>query len=280
MGAPRAVPQLSLFFVGYGLMKPTLVIDAGTCNTAILFARPDQDIRQWARSVFPAGNPVLDAGLFLEQNGLPQPETTLICSMGEHPVPSAYDSARILRWQKELRHVSGRPEENLRQDLSEWEVQPLLEEVIQTFGNGFAADSAAAAVMAVLSIPSLRDRSWQEGVTVVYAGHSHVQVFMVYQDKVWGLYEHHADIPLPLFQEHLKEMRLNWLPDEQVKRSGGHGCICGELPAEAEGFRPTYVLGPARERFAACGRLVSSCGDARFDRCFGLLEALQWKEKA
>ena len=261
-------------------MKPTLVIDAGTAHTAVLFVRPDVDVQQWTRAVFPAGSPVQDADLFLAQNGLPRPEMTLICSMGEHPAPSPHDAARILRWQKELRQASGSPEKNLRQDLSGWEVQLLLEEVTRAFGKALAADSAAAAVMAALSIPSLRDRSWQEGVTVVYAGHSHVQVFMVYQDKLWGLYEHHAGIPLPLFQEHLKEIRLNWLPDEQVQRSGGHGCLCGELPAEAEGFSPTYILGPARERFAECGRLTSACGDARFDRCFGMLEAMKWKEKA
>ena len=99
-------------------------------------------------------------------------------------------------------------------------------------------------------------------------------------EKILGLYENHAGLSREDLLLDLKEFRLNWLPDEKVRAAGGHGCICGDFPAEAEGFRPTWILGPCREELKGAGRLASPCGDARFERCFGLLHGLARRKGA
>ncbi len=261
-------------------MKPILVIDAGSRNTAILLALPNQKVKEWPSAVFPAENPIQNAHMFLKEGSLPFPATTLICSMGSHATGSAASSRRMQRWKDELQRSQRYPERMLQEHLPRCELESLLEETAQTFGPALAADSAVADVLAALGIPALQERCWQEGVAIIHAGHEHVHVFLVYRERLWGLYEHHADIPLPLFRDHLHALRLNWLPDEEVQGSGGHGCICGDLPAEAEGFHPTYIFGPESGHFAEFGRIIHPCADARFARCFGLLEALKRKEAA
>ena len=151
---------------------------------------------------------------------------------------------------------------------------PCFSRAKEAFGPSLGTDSGMAAALAALSITPLRERSWSEGVTAIWAGHRHVQAFMIYQEKVLGLYEQHSDIAQEELLKDLDEMRLNWLPDEQVRARGGHGCVCGDFPAEAEGFRPTWILGPLREKMKGCGRLASVCGDDRFDRISGLLYGL------
>lgn len=256
-------------------MKTTLALDVGSRATALLLALPDFESSLWPRAVFSAERPLQAAVRFLEERQFPAPELTLLCSMGKHPSPSPADPLRMKRWKDKLHTPGLLPEHILHESLPGWEVEPLLEETTRTFGAVLAADSAAATFMAALTLRTVRDRCWQEGITLIYAGESHVQMFMVYKERVWGLYEHHACVPLEIFQRQLQEMRLNWLPTEEVQASGGHGCLCGELPAEAEGFRPTYIFGPCRERFAPCGRLVFPCKDDAFTRCVGLLEALK-----
>lgn len=261
-------------------MKTTLVLDAGSGTTTLLLALPDSEPSEWPKTIVPAGHPVRDAATFLCDGGFPQPELALVCGMGIHPAASPADALRMRRWKAEL-HGSGLcPEFVLRNTLPGWEVQALLEKTASVFPLTLAADSAAAAFMAGLSLRTVRERCQQEGVTLIYAGHSHVQVFMVYRERLLGLYEQHSSVALETFHRHVEEMRLNWLPDEEVRASGGHGCICGELPAEAEGFRPTFVFGPDSTRFAECGRLVKTCQDEAFARCFGLLEALKRRDAA
>lgn len=141
------------------------------------------------------------------------------------------------------------------------------------FGNALGVDSGVAGVLAALGITPLQDRCWQEGVTIIWAGYSHIQVFLVYQGKIMGMYEQHTGLPQEVLLNDLSQLRLNWLPDEQVRSCGGHGCVCGDLPAEAEGFRPTWILGPRRADFKAADDLqpfaativstdVSACSSA------------------
>ncbi len=261
-------------------MKTILSIDAGSRTTALLLALPDTKPTEWPRGVFSAGNPLRDASRFLIEGKFPSPTLTLLCSMGNHPEPSPADSLRMKRWEDEIRSSGFLPERLLRESLPNWEVELLLEEASRTFGTTLCADSAAAACMAALSLRAVRDRCWHEGITLVYAGFSHVQVFMVYRDRLWGLYEDHSMLPPQRLQRYLSQMRLNWLLSTEVQANGGHGCICGDLPADGEGFRPTYIFGPAGERFAMCGRIIHPCKNSAYIRCFGLIEALKRRNVA
>ena len=262
---------------------PTLLMDNGSRHTALLMALPDTPPENWPKALLSAQAPVEQALGFLKEQKLPMPCRTALCTMGAFAGAEEQESLRAERirlWKEALERTGGRPDLLLKDAAACPDGASLLNEAQKAFGTAFVSHSGAAAVLAALSVSALRDRSWREGITIVWAGHSHVQAFMVYQEKISGLYEQHADLSREALLADLAELRLNWLPDEQVRARGGHGCICGNLPEEAEGFRPTWILGPARARFEGCGRLLSPCGNDDFERCFGLLSGLTDGERS
>ncbi|WP_294447862.1 DUF1786 family protein [uncultured Mailhella sp.] len=275
--------MLDTITAGFEPSCPTLLLDNGSLSTAAVLALPGTDFSRWPKTGLSPDSPVEEARNFLKSSGLPAPELTLISGMrADNPEKDRTErcSARIRRWKDLLIKTEGRPEYFLQQKMPGWEIEPLLEQAEATFGPTLGTDSGMASVLAALSMEPLRQRSWSEGITVIWAGHRHVQAFMIYQERLLGLYEQHSDISREELLKDLDEMRLNWLPDEQVRARGGHGCICGAFPAEAEGFRPTWILGPCRETLKGCGRLSSVCGDDRFDRSVGLLYGLSLRKSS
>ena len=275
--------MLDTIAAGFEPSCPTLLLDNGSRSTAAVLALPGTDFSRWPRTGLSPDSPVDEARDFLERSKLPAPGLTLISGMRDNSSEEnrvERRAARILRWKKFLHDTEGRPECLLQQKLHGWEVDPLIEQAKATFGPVLGTDGGMASVLAALSMEPLRQRSWSEGITVIWAGHQHIQAFMIYQERLLGLYEQHSDISREELLKDLDEMRLNWLPDEQVRARGGHGCICGDFPAEAEGFRPTWILGPRREMLNGCGRLASVCGDDRFDRAVGLLYGLSLRKSS
>lgn len=265
------------------LARTVLAVDAGSRGVSVLLALSDRDSSLWPRAVLSRENLIDGLYAFLNNAGMPDIGQVVLCGMGCHDIKeeSAQERAsRMERWREELRQSGGDPLACIHDDMEGWEVQVLLEELKQEFGNVLAMDSGIAAIFAALSIDALRDRSWNEGVTIVYAGHSHTQAFMVFREKILGLYEQHAGLDKEQLLNDLKEVRLNWLPDEQVRAAGGHGCICGDFPPEAEGFRPTWILGPRRFDLEGCGRMASPCGLDAFERCYGMVYGLTRRETA
>lgn len=256
---------------------PVLVLDCGMDSAVLLLALPGREAEVWPCRVAPAATDseaVEAARVLLAENGVERPSLTLVCGMGHHneeEKSSEGRAARIARWREGLRSSGGSPEACLHEAMPGWEVSPLLDAVKSAFGPALAADSGTASVFSALAMESLRDRCWNEGVTVVFADETHTQAFVLFREKMLGLYENHSGLSRDALLADLREFRLNWLPDEQVRAAGGHGCICGDFPAEAEGFRPTWIFGPRREELKGAGRMASLCGDARFERCFGML---------
>ena len=95
---------------------------------------------------------------------------------------------------------------------------------------------------------------------------------LVYQGKVRGIYEHHTGMrDLEQLLEDLKQLRLSWLPSEEVQASGGHGTAFGPFCEEAGGYAPTFILGPRRAMLQGQGRFLAPHGDMMLAGCFGLL---------
>ena len=153
--------------------------------------------------------------------------------------------------------------------------------MIQERSNGPVADADAAVLLGALSMQELSERSWREGITVLNADDRHTVAFLVYQGRVWGVYEQHTQLlTTELLQRNLEEFRLGWLPDEVVRNAGGHGCALLELPPEAEGFRPTFVFGPRGAAFPGIGkRLQPGDGAASIGIC-GLLYGIRLRQGA
>lgn len=149
----------------------------------------------------------------------------------------------------------------------------------RAIGGGPVADTGAAAVLGALSMPEVAARSHREGIMVVNVGNSHTIAFLVFRERVVGVYEHHTGMHDTQSLLHdLHELRMCWLPDEQVRNTGGHGCVFApDIAPEAEGFRPTFILGPRRALLQGHGQFIAPHGDMMLAGCHGLLHGLAAK---
>ena len=180
---------------------------------------------------------------------------------------------RFRLWKRLLHHSKGNPVEWLYAEApGECTRLATLQHAI---GGGPVADTGTVAVLGALAAPEVAERSDREGVLVVNAGNSHTAAFLVFQRRVLGVYEHHTGMRSAVeLANDLNEFRLGWLPDEQVRATGGHGCVFDDLPPEAEGFRPAFILGPRRELLRGCGAFIAPYGDMMLAGCHGLLHGI------
>lgn len=205
--------------------------------------------------------------------GLPQPVLVLAAAQdhGYHPNASNRE-CRFQYWRAVLEHgdparlISRKPDPMFTRLLS----------LQSAIGNGYVADTASAALLGALSAPEIAARAQRQGVLIVNVGNSHVAAFLLFQGRIFGVYEHHTGMhTTDSLLDDLREFRLGWLPDEQVRAKGGHGAaFSAAIPPEAEGFKPAYILGPQRELLAGHGQFIAPAGDMMLAGCFGLLHGL------
>ncbi len=114
--------------------------------------------------------------------------------------------------------------------------------------GGFpVADTGGAAIMGALFDPEVEALSQEKGICIVNVGNSHTVAFLVFREKVYGIYEHHTSILNGArLWEDLDRFKRGEISNEEVFEAGGHGCrwICP--PLGAGDFSPTFVIGPRR----------------------------------
>ena len=204
----------------------------------------------------------------LRLSGLPQPHMVLAAAQDQGSQPEDHGDARMKDWHAVL---ADNP------DPARWiyaEAPASLPRLraLQEKTGGPVADTTTAAVLGALCDPAVLERSFREGITIVNAGNEHTLAALVYRGRVCALYEHHADRrELAHLLEDLRQLRLRWLPSEEVHASGGHGTAFGERCEAGGSFAPTFLLGPRRELLAGHGRDIAPHGDMPHAGCFGLL---------
>lgn len=252
LAASRALSDDSTRVVGMGV---TL---SETCPaTAVAVSLADYEAGFWRALLSAAGLP------------LPSLVVAAVQDHGVHP-DIGNRGGRFQLWKRLLAESQGAP--------SRWlfEAPPAsftrLDTLRQATG-GPVADTGTAAVLAALVAPEVRDRAMRQGVTVVNMGNSHILAFLLFRDRVYGVYEQHTGLrDITGLLHDLREFKLGWLPDEVVREQGGHGSVfTGDLPPEAEGFAPTFILGPQREQLAGHGQCFAPHGDMMLAGCHGLL---------
>jgi uncharacterized protein (DUF1786 family) len=218
---------------------------------------------------------------FLAAASLPQPEMILACAQdhGLHPGRSSREG-RFKLWERFLRQADGRPEALVY-------VTPPIEltrlAVLQdSIGGGPVADSAAAAVLGMLTDPVIKARSNETGVMLVNIGNSHTLAALVFRQRIHGIYEHHTGMQSPEeVWTDLERFRRGSLTNSEVFDGGGHGCLTLPLPPQAGIFPYTSVIGPKRALLSGFDvDFPSPGGDMMLTACFGLVHWLRARRKS
>ncbi len=213
---------------------------------------------------------------FLAAAGLPEPELVMACAQdhGLHPGKSSREG-RFKLWERFLREADGRP------DALVYETPPAeltrLATLQQSMGGGPVADSAAAAILGLLTDPDVKTKSNETGLMLVNVGNSHTVAALVHKGRIHGIYEHHTGmLPAEDVWNDLERFRRGDLANAEVFDKGGHGCLTLQLPEQAGIFPYTSVIGPKRAMLAGFDvEFPSPGGDMMLTACFGLVHWLQ-----
>ncbi|MFP4213329.1 MAG: DUF1786 domain-containing protein [Desulfohalobiaceae bacterium] len=216
---------------------------------------------------------------FLTLAGLNYPDLILAAAQdhGFHP-DSSNRRGRFRLWKDLLESTQGRMQDLLFDSVPE--PMTRLQEIQSAAGNCLVTDTGSAAVLGALFVPEVRELSRSKGVCVLNLGNSHAIAFLIYQDQVLAVYEHHTGMlePKGLLQD-MEKFTQGRLSEEEVFQAGGHGCYTRpELYSLQADFQAMFVLGPRRDmlrdqpvRFPAPG------GDMMLAGCYGLLEGYKHK---
>ena len=214
----------------------------------------------------------------LDAAGLAWPDRIVAAAQdhGFHPGgPGSNRRGRFRFWERLLLESHGKPED-LVFATPPSEMTRLID-LQASIGGGFVADTGAAAVLGALFEEDIRALAQTRGIRVVNVGNGHTVAFLLFQDRILSVYEHHTGLlEAPALWDQLERFRQKTLGFEEVFDSGGHGCLCLDLPAEAGDFSPTYVLGPQRHLLAPYAvNFPAPGGDMMLAGCFGLLHGLR-----
>ncbi len=217
----------------------------------------------------------------LDTLGLDRPGQVMACAQdhGFHPGKSNR-MGRFVLWERLLHEAEGRPE-SLLYDTPPAEFTRLAD-LHRSIGGGPVADTGAAAVLGALFEPGIRARAEARGLTLVNIGNSHTVAFLVFRGRVWGVYEHHTGlVDAPKLWEQLSRFRTGGVEFMEIFDDRGHGAMHMDLPAEAQGFAETLVLGPRRTMLAEYPvEFPAPGGDMMLAGCFGLLEGLRSRKQS
>jgi len=212
--------------------------------------------------------------------GLPLPRT-ILAAVQDHGVHAPHVGGnrigRFLLWKDLLTQGNGAPSAGLfATELFGVPPQYTRLASLQAQTLGMVADTGIAALFGALACPEVAERSHRQGITIINIGNTHIVAFLVYQERIMGVYEHHTgQLDIAALQHDLMEFRHLWLPDELVRAAGGHGCAFKkDIPPESEGFNPTYILGPKRDLLRGQGTFIAPYGDMMCAGAHGLIHGL------
>jgi len=217
---------------------------------------------------------------FLSAAGLEYPDlvTASVQDHGYHPGKSNR-VGRFNLWKRLLLDHDGRPESLLFDEVPQEFTR--LAELQESIGGGAVSDTGAAAVLGALFVDEIMEHSHREGICLINVGNSHTISFLIYKGAVFGVYEHHTGNmnPEKLWKDS-QLFRKGKISFQEVFDDWGHGCMTLDLPEEAKGFMPTYVMGPKRGLLNGFPvEFPSPGGDMMLAGCFGLVKGLQLKER-
>jgi len=212
---------------------------------------------------------------FLAAAELPWPDRITACAQdhGFHPGQSNR-MGRFKLWESFLNEGNGRPETLVYKTAPAMLTR--LADLQDDIAGGPVSDTGAAAVLGALFVDEIEQQSRETGITLVNIGNSHLIAFLLFNGRIHGVYEQHTGcVDGKKLWDDLEKFRCGCLSFEQVFDEKGHGCLTLDLPAEANGFKPTHVLGPRRGMLDGYDvTFPAPGGDMMLAGCFGLIKGL------
>ena len=212
---------------------------------------------------------------FLGMAGAPEPDFVMAAAQ-DHGFHGGESNrrGRFRLWESFLLEAGGRPEALVYETPPEMLTR--LAALQAGIGGGLVSDTASAAVLGALFVPEIEALTREAGAVVLNMGNSHVLAALVFQNRIWGIYEQHSGLRSPEeILADLEKFRRSELTNDEVFAARGHGCLTLDAPKEAGGFPHLVVLGPKRGLIRGVEALFPSPGgDMMLAGCFGLLKGL------
>ena len=135
-------------------------------------------------------------------------------------------------------------------------------------------DTGSAAIMGALEDPQVKEASEKGGIMLVNAGNQHTIAFLIADNRVYGVFEHHTGmLSTEKLSKFLSRFAKSELTNTEVFEDHGHGC---EVLPEAQNFSFDFIAitGPRRSLAAPIGFLASPHGDMMLSGSFGLITSV------
>lgn len=138
-------------------------------------------------------------------------------------------------------------------------------------------DTGGAAIWGALDDPAVQKASCRGGVVVVNVGNQHVLGVLLFQERIFGLFEHHtSQLKGKEILRLINALREGRLTHEEVYSQGGHGAASLDvLPSYPFDF--VAVTGPRRDILKGYGlHMAAPYGNMMLNGCFGLIHG--WRQ--
>lgn len=211
---------------------------------------------------------------FLNMAGLDYPDTVLIAAQDHGFFPDMSNrQGRFKLWERFLEQKGDIY--NLLYKVPDKKFTRLMT-IHKIIGGGLVADTGGAAILGALYDKGVYEKSKTTGVCIINIGNSHTLGFLIYQDKIYGIYEHHTGILNPeKLWSHIEKFKKGKLTNKEVFDDMGHGCICRD-EVDTLDFSPTYVIGPKRGLLSNYPvEFITPGGDMMLTGAIGLVHGYQ-----
>lgn len=138
-------------------------------------------------------------------------------------------------------------------------------------------DTGGAAIWGALGDPQVYQAACRGGVVVVNVGNQHTLGVLLFQESVYGLFEHHTSmLKGRTILGLINALREGRLTNEEIYQQGGHGAASrGVLPYYPFDF--VAVTGPRRSLLKGYGlHMAAPHGNMMLCGCYGLISG--WKQ--
>ena len=137
----------------------------------------------------------------------------------------------------------------------------------------WAMDTGAASILGAMEDGKVAE-AVKNGAVLINIGNQHTIAFLVYRDRVLGVFEHHTKmLTEQSLLQYIDKFVSGQLDNEQILNEHGHGCMV--LPeAKKHTFDFWSVTGPKREIGEKLGYMAIPYGDMMMSGPYGMVNGL------